>query len=224
MNKKSIFLFSLIAVLFFGCQKEPIVEFTASKTNAEVSEAITFTNNSVDGDTYEWEFGDGTTSTEISPNHAFTQAGNFIVKLTAFSKNGKKSDETSLTITIVELNAKFIGSYSCNETEASDYCGDGSDTYTFSIVAGSTGDEIKFNNLARGLSGVTATITGNTISIPRQNNFYNTATLSTWDINYTGETTGTLNGTTLTFTYMVDDIMYGSNCGKVLCTVTATKL
>ncbi|WP_231491232.1 PKD domain-containing protein [Pedobacter sp. Leaf170] len=49
---------------------------------------INFVNKSTDADFYEWEFGDGFTSTETNPLHTFKTDGLFKIKLTAFSKNG----------------------------------------------------------------------------------------------------------------------------------------
>ncbi len=49
---------------------------------------INFINKSTDADFYEWEFGDGLTSTETNPLHTYQTDGLFKIKLTAFSKNG----------------------------------------------------------------------------------------------------------------------------------------
>ena len=53
---------AIITILAFAsCQKEPSAKFTASKTSVVTGEVITFTNATVDGYSYEWNFGDGTT-------------------------------------------------------------------------------------------------------------------------------------------------------------------
>jgi hypothetical protein len=46
-------------------------------------EPVVFVNCSAGADSYFWQFGDGTTSTEVSPAHTFTQVGTFDVRLTA---------------------------------------------------------------------------------------------------------------------------------------------
>lgn len=48
---------------------------------------VTFNNQSADADTYLWDFGDGSTSTEINPVHEYTTSGDFDVRLTAFKSN-----------------------------------------------------------------------------------------------------------------------------------------
>lgn len=96
-----ISLIAIIAVLFFSsCQKEPQPSFTASQTSAYVGDDINFTNNTVDGETYSWDFGDGNTSTDANPTHSYSEAGIFSVKLTAYSKNGKKQTDFTSTIEI----------------------------------------------------------------------------------------------------------------------------
>ncbi len=91
-----IFLFN-----FSACQVEPVASFTASKIAVEINETITFTNTSKDGDSYEWDFGDGSTkSTENSPSYSYSSPGSYTVTLTVFSKNGKKSDKSTVMITV----------------------------------------------------------------------------------------------------------------------------
>lgn len=46
-----------------------------------VGELITFENTSKEGASYLWDFGDGTTSTEVSPTHKFTQPKTYKVTL-----------------------------------------------------------------------------------------------------------------------------------------------
>jgi PKD repeat protein len=48
----------------------------------------TFTNASMYGDTYLWDFGDGITSTEMSPVHVFAAEGTYTVTLWVFNECG----------------------------------------------------------------------------------------------------------------------------------------
>ena len=63
----------------------PIAAFGFSPSPASVGEAVAFTNESTDDAeivaTF-WEFGDGATSAEPNPTHAYTTMGTFTVKLT----------------------------------------------------------------------------------------------------------------------------------------------
>ena len=49
---------------------------------------IVFKNNSKDADSYLWDFGDGSISTEANPKHTYIKSGKFKVKLTAYADEG----------------------------------------------------------------------------------------------------------------------------------------
>ncbi|MEN8229059.1 MAG: PKD domain-containing protein [Bacteroidota bacterium] len=51
---------------------------------------VQFRNNSIYGDSYLWEFGDGTTSTEFEPEHTFNEYGIYNVKLTVTGEGGQE--------------------------------------------------------------------------------------------------------------------------------------
>lgn len=74
-----------------------IADFTANIDQ----NTVTFQNGSSNGDSYLWDFGDGTTSTEQSPTHVF-RLGEAQVKLT--TTNALNTDEISQTIMITEAN------------------------------------------------------------------------------------------------------------------------
>jgi immune inhibitor A len=62
----------------------------------------TFTNQTTGGDgamTYTWDFGDGSSSTEVSPSHTFPQTGVYTVTLTATDAQGQ-SDTYSSTVSV----------------------------------------------------------------------------------------------------------------------------
>ena len=77
----------------------PTAEFSSSvAVFTESSQAVDFTNSSIGGVNYFWNFGDGENSTEFSPSHMFmgTQSG-FEVMLTVSTAFGC-SDSTSIAI------------------------------------------------------------------------------------------------------------------------------
>jgi gliding motility-associated-like protein len=60
-----------------------------------------FTNNSLGGLNFVWDFGDGATSTDVNPNHLYNTPGVYTVKLNAFdSTSCNKVDVTTFTITV----------------------------------------------------------------------------------------------------------------------------
>ncbi|MFH2144045.1 MAG: PKD domain-containing protein [Bacteroidota bacterium] len=107
-NFKIIMTVAFAVAIFSSCQKEPSANFTASKTTAGINESITFSNSTSDGDSYEWTFGDGVSSTAENPTHSYATEGNFNVTLTAFSKNGKKDDNISLSMTVKDTKLNIL--------------------------------------------------------------------------------------------------------------------
>jgi hypothetical protein len=89
----------LILTATFSCKKMPEPGFTYEPAqNPEAGDTIKFNNTSVNASTFEWEFGDGTTSNLNSPIHIFNEAGIFDVKLTALNDKGSEFITESLTI------------------------------------------------------------------------------------------------------------------------------
>lgn len=62
---------------------------------------LTFQNLSINADTYEWDFGDGWTSTLVHPNHMYVDPGDYVVTLIATDAKGCK-DTIQKVITIQE--------------------------------------------------------------------------------------------------------------------------
>jgi len=60
-----------------------------------------FTNNSLGGLDFVWDFGDGNNSTDVAPTHLYTVPGNYTIKLYAFdSTSCNKVDSSFATITV----------------------------------------------------------------------------------------------------------------------------
>ncbi|HNQ68123.1 MAG TPA: PKD domain-containing protein [Bacteroidales bacterium] len=106
MRRKMFVSFVLIGFIisFNSCQKEPVAGFTVDKSDVVTGETITFTNTTVDGVTYLWDFGDGQTSDIENPTHKYEEEGDYTVKLSAFSKNGKKTNESTTVINVKKAN------------------------------------------------------------------------------------------------------------------------
>ncbi|WP_230383659.1 PKD domain-containing protein [Pedobacter endophyticus] len=68
---------------------QPIVSFTSDKTSGCDGVLVKFKNTSTNAIAYVWDFGDGTTSNDFEPTHAFTGVGNnYTVTLTATNALG----------------------------------------------------------------------------------------------------------------------------------------
>jgi len=82
--------------------------------------AITFVNQSVNATRYEWNFGDGTQSTETNPVHTFSRPGVFEVTLKAIHANGcvtTSSKKLPLGIANLEGLSVFPNPFIANEAQ-----------------------------------------------------------------------------------------------------------
>ncbi len=74
--------------IYVTVEDAPIANATLSDTLiCATNPMVTFTNQSLNADNYIWGFGDGTTSTDVSPWHNYNNPGVFNVSLTAINGN-----------------------------------------------------------------------------------------------------------------------------------------
>jgi PKD repeat protein len=70
----------------------PAVDFSASKTNVKVNESVQFTDKSTNSPaTWNWTFGDGTSSTERNPVKSYTNTGLYSITLKVTNSWGEDS-------------------------------------------------------------------------------------------------------------------------------------
>lgn len=68
---------------------------------------ITFQNTTINGDTYQWYFGDGNTSTMVHPNNTYDEPGTYLITLIATDAKGCK-DTISKPIAIQEAYYVYV--------------------------------------------------------------------------------------------------------------------
>ena len=79
----------------------PVASFTFTVDTA-TGGIVTFDNTSTGvGNTYSWDFGDGTSSTQDEPEKTYTADGTYTVMLTATNEGGNNSTTQDITITLV---------------------------------------------------------------------------------------------------------------------------
>jgi len=115
MYKNNLFLAVSLVMLacLVSCKKDEATNGTkAVFSYVADGYKVNFTNFSTGATSYKWEFGDGSgeTSTSRSPQHIFTQKGDFLVSLTA--KNGADSSIFIDTVSIIGPNIKIDGDFS----------------------------------------------------------------------------------------------------------------
>ncbi|SNR57923.1 PKD domain-containing protein [Lutibacter agarilyticus] len=85
--------------------KDPMAEFTFAITGrAPVS--VQFVNQSKNAEIFNWDFGDGTTSTEENPVHTYNEGGPYIVTLRV--SLGDKHDKIQSIVKVEEKPSKVI--------------------------------------------------------------------------------------------------------------------
>ena len=74
----------------------PKPAFSVPAKTVQTLDYITLDNNSEDAVVYQWDFGDGATSTEAEPTHRYYQSGDYTVVLTATNEKGKSKTTSQL--------------------------------------------------------------------------------------------------------------------------------
>jgi peptidyl-prolyl cis-trans isomerase B (cyclophilin B) len=80
-------LIAAFGFLFFSCGR-PVAEFTYSGEK-EAPADVQFETTQKEGESYEWNFGDGNTSSDVQPSHRYSNSGNYTVELKVIK--GEKS-------------------------------------------------------------------------------------------------------------------------------------
>ena len=98
--KRIIYMFLALPLILLSCEKTPVASFSTDTNEPIVGQPVAFNNNSNNGESFEWDFGDGYISNDSNPIHTFSSTGSFEVTLTVTSKRGG-SDMASLTLNVV---------------------------------------------------------------------------------------------------------------------------
>jgi PKD repeat protein len=86
--KHIITISAVIALISMGCTKEPDANFAFTPANPNAGQQVSFENLSLNADSYEWNFDDGTSTSTYSPVHTFMAGGTYIVELKAYGRRG----------------------------------------------------------------------------------------------------------------------------------------
>ena len=86
---------------------DPTADFNMSKNKAAVGEIVSFTNLATYATSCNWNFGDGTTSSEDNPTHIYESEGNFNVSLSIIGDGGTAQISKEIEIYYPEPTANF---------------------------------------------------------------------------------------------------------------------
>ena len=92
--------------------QNPVASFTIPSNQGCVPFNVQFTNTSQNAVSYQWDFGNGNTSTQVNPSNVFTTSGTFTVTLTALSASGASNSSLAL----ITVQPKPISLFSISQT------------------------------------------------------------------------------------------------------------
>ncbi len=132
---------------------KPLACFTTTPSGiAEIGKTISMADCSNKAFSYQWDFGDGSAIvTERQPNHVYTTAGKYTIKLRIFSATKVYKDSATASITI---GSRYISKIIITKLNFYTVSGDGWDK--FEKGADTVGPDLY---IAVGPSGKTATVT-----------------------------------------------------------------
>lgn len=86
-----------LAGTFAGCKQTPVPQFTADQVEGAAPLTVQFTDQSTIEKAsklvnWEWDFGDGGTSTDQNPSHTYAAAGVYTVRLVVTHDNGRAAE------------------------------------------------------------------------------------------------------------------------------------
>jgi len=94
-------------IIVSGNGNAPIAEFSASPTSGNLPLTVNFVSQSINNPTmWNWDFGDGNTSTEANPTHIYQNEGNFDVTLTVSNSYG---NDTKTKASFISVNSGGSG-------------------------------------------------------------------------------------------------------------------
>ena len=88
------------------------LEASIGNSNLEIClpSSIDFINNSLNGNSFFWDFGDGNTTTELNPTHTYTEAGEYTVMLVALDSIGCFYNDTVYIDVVVSTFQGLVAS------------------------------------------------------------------------------------------------------------------
>jgi FOG: PKD repeat len=132
----------------------PAVDFSADNSSGSVQ----FTDSSQNATSWSWDFGDGETSTDESPVHTYSAAGNYTVTLTASNEMGSASKVSIVNLTEENI-ANDNSDSSSSSSDSSSSSSDSSSSHHRSIVLSNLNASLGNQSNVTGTVNETANVT-----------------------------------------------------------------
>jgi parallel beta-helix repeat protein len=119
-NKSLVFILLIATFLVFSCKKEETNTVEACFVTPMIIEAgipaVFNSSCSVNGVSFSWNFGDGSSSQEANPTHTFSEGGDFSVTLTVTDADGSTDEVTHSVSVEAPSLIEHSGAISSDET------------------------------------------------------------------------------------------------------------
>ena len=116
MKKFIPILLPCLLAFFISCEEEeknlPVASFQHSSNSYELGDTIYFTSTSEFADEFEWDFGDGSSSTEENPFHIYDLSWSYNITLKVTNQDGSNETTQSIDIknpTILAFHVTYNG-------------------------------------------------------------------------------------------------------------------
>ncbi len=187
---------------FVQIYPRPVANFTAVNNNScSYPVNVSFTSTSTGGSSYQWNFGDGGTSTSVNPSHNYVTPGSYTVSLIVTNGNGCKDTMIKpVFVNIGVLNPAFTKS-------ASTAC---------------TGENISFTNISTPGVGVSTWHFGDGTTGSGTSTTHAYAAAGTYNATLVVNYGGCIDSTTQTVTINQGPIINFSASNTLGCTVPFT--
>lgn len=87
----------------------PVADFSADRTSGTAPLAVAFADRSTGSiDSWNWDFGDGSSSTQRKPTHTYTTAGTYTVRLTVTGPGGTDAETRSSLLVVTAAAATRV--------------------------------------------------------------------------------------------------------------------
>ena len=107
-----------------ACEKQskepPLASFTISDELARIGDVISFQNTSEGANSFDWDFGDGSSSTEENPDHIYAANGTYQVTLKATNSGGYDEYTNGLRISYWSFRSDMPNKRGFNPSSVAD--------------------------------------------------------------------------------------------------------
>ncbi|MCK4745703.1 MAG: PKD domain-containing protein, partial [Bacteroidales bacterium] len=105
--KRLLTILPILSLLVISCQKDPYADAIINPNPAYIGEEITFNNISLNAEAFEWNMGDGTTSSGYNVVYTYYDPGLYLVSLKAFGTRSGVST-ASFEVDVIGEELKVI--------------------------------------------------------------------------------------------------------------------